>query len=567
MAYQRWWKTVRDQQGNAVNGANCAVYNGGTGTLATVYDPNTDDSAPGGLSNPFTTTANGVFGFMAADGEYDVQISGGSLATQQYRVRVDTLGQSADTLRSDLAATTGAGLVGYLAPYTGAVARTQAGKNAETVSVLDFGAVGDGVTDDLPAIVLAIAANPGGVIHFPAGNYAISGAINLPDGTTIKGDGVYASTITTQTNSINAIEIVSNGRSTSIIGIALRAALGGTTNFGIKFNSTNGGAEHLVQDCSINDFYYGLGYSNAWWNSTVRNVRINRGGYGVYGAGTAGNSINNLFDRVYTNEQTVTNWVIDATKNSTLLECNFGGLKTTPATTTAMSIGTTSIGIKIIGANFESFQQAAGAGVVAVRSGSIVSFDNCTWVSNQGAAATAYQLRAIETCAVTLTNSSEISVGSNLSQVQLLNTAVLKSDGSFTTINHASGVSAASKAINYTSPHTAFAYKSIDLSAAAQDASIIPIIANGRITAIRLIYTEASSADAGVNVTIANALSAPTVTWLSTTSEISKAKFYTFIATLGATALNTAWPVYVYTPGLKTGTGEILAVIEYVRES
>ena len=112
MAYQRWWKTVRDQQGNAINGANCAVYNGGTGTLATVYDPNTDDSAPGSLANPFVTTANGVFGFMAADGEYDVQISGGNGATQQYRVRLDTLGQSADSLRSDLAATTGAGLVG-----------------------------------------------------------------------------------------------------------------------------------------------------------------------------------------------------------------------------------------------------------------------------------------------------------------------------------------------------------------------------------------------------------------------------------------------------------------------
>jgi len=89
MAYQRWWKTIRDQQGNAVNGASCAVYNGGTGTLATVYDPNTDDSAPGSLANPFVTTANGVFGFMAADGEYDVQISGGNGATQQYRVMLN----------------------------------------------------------------------------------------------------------------------------------------------------------------------------------------------------------------------------------------------------------------------------------------------------------------------------------------------------------------------------------------------------------------------------------------------------------------------------------------------
>ena len=121
MAYQRWWKTVRDQQGNAVNGASVAVYNGGTGTLATVYDPNTDDSAPGGLSNPFTTTANGVFGFMATDGEYDVQISGGALATQQYRVTLNGfVSGSAASLSVDLAAPTGAGLIGYSAPYTGA---------------------------------------------------------------------------------------------------------------------------------------------------------------------------------------------------------------------------------------------------------------------------------------------------------------------------------------------------------------------------------------------------------------------------------------------------------------
>jgi len=85
-----------------------AVYNGGTGTLATIYDPNTDDSAPGGLCNPFVTTANGVFGFMAADGEYDVQISGGSLAAQQYRVTL-----SAANIYADLSASTGAGLIGY----------------------------------------------------------------------------------------------------------------------------------------------------------------------------------------------------------------------------------------------------------------------------------------------------------------------------------------------------------------------------------------------------------------------------------------------------------------------
>ncbi len=212
MAYQRWWKTIRDQQGNAVNGASCAVYNGGTGTLATIYDANSDDSAPAGLSNPFTTTANGVFGFMAADGEYDVQISGGNGATQQYRVRLDTLGQSADSLRSDLAASSGAGLVGDQGDRAGSTARTQHSKNTDRVSVFDFmtsGQIADvrsnsAAIDVTAAIQAAIDSFPlntanvgvlapagfsnGGNLYFPSGRYKVTGSINLRRGLHLVGE-------------------------------------------------------------------------------------------------------------------------------------------------------------------------------------------------------------------------------------------------------------------------------------------------------------------------------------------------------------------------------------------
>ncbi len=67
--------------------------------------------------------------------------------------------------------------VSYLPAGTGAVSRTVRAKLRETVSVADFGAVGDGVTDDTAAFLAAIdyAASLGGAaIHVPAGVYIAS---------------------------------------------------------------------------------------------------------------------------------------------------------------------------------------------------------------------------------------------------------------------------------------------------------------------------------------------------------------------------------------------------------
>ncbi|UOF80255.1 tail spike protein [Caudoviricetes sp.] len=65
----------------------------------------------------------------------------------------------------------------YTAPFTGSVTRTSTSKWSDTVSVKDFGAVGNGTTDDTAAILAAIAT--GRCVYFPAGNYLITNALTL----------------------------------------------------------------------------------------------------------------------------------------------------------------------------------------------------------------------------------------------------------------------------------------------------------------------------------------------------------------------------------------------------
>jgi hypothetical protein len=84
-----------------------------------------------------------------------------------------------------LAASSGAALVGFVQSGAGAVARTAQDKGRETVSVKDFGAVGDGVTDDTAAIAAAIAYCDAvqyseRTLYWPTGNYLVD-KVDLTD--------------------------------------------------------------------------------------------------------------------------------------------------------------------------------------------------------------------------------------------------------------------------------------------------------------------------------------------------------------------------------------------------
>ena len=79
------------------------------------------------------------------------------------------------------ASSIGSSLVGFIQSGVGAVLRTVQDKLRESVSVKDFGAVGDGVTDDTAAIQAAITSlgTSGGRVYFPgaASNYKVSATL------------------------------------------------------------------------------------------------------------------------------------------------------------------------------------------------------------------------------------------------------------------------------------------------------------------------------------------------------------------------------------------------------
>lgn len=105
---------------------------------------------------------------------------------------------------------------------TGAAVRTALAKMKETVSVLDFGAVGDGVTDDTAAIQAAldaVGAAGGGRVHIPAGEYLI-GQIEIPSNVALVGDGGWSRLLVK--DALNDCAIINSDRVTGNTNIVLR---------------------------------------------------------------------------------------------------------------------------------------------------------------------------------------------------------------------------------------------------------------------------------------------------------------------------------------------------------
>lgn len=123
-------------------------------------------------------------------------------------------------------------------------------------NVSEFGARGDGVTDDATAISNAITAAinvGGGVVYLPSGTYLVGSTLNMATRVNLLGDGKGASVIEATGNGI--ITFNANAFWWSIQGLTLKVNSGGHVIAGSHnlsaFNLTNCSLQQLDPDFSI----------------------------------------------------------------------------------------------------------------------------------------------------------------------------------------------------------------------------------------------------------------------------------------------------------------------------
>lgn len=175
----------------------------------------------------------------------------GGIATQQ-----DLVAQTnaLNAALAALAASGGSSTVGFIAAGGTAVATTVQAKLREWVSVKDFGAMGDGTTDDSVAIQYAVTECEGTTLYFPSGTYIVGTPITVPNNITMVGDlGTTTLKLKTKIYSPSSGDmfVISGVSNVSVIGIngdGNKGNIGSTRNpFHVIYQSDN----ITFSDCSF----------------------------------------------------------------------------------------------------------------------------------------------------------------------------------------------------------------------------------------------------------------------------------------------------------------------------
>lgn len=214
----------------------------------------------------------------------------------------------------------------FTAAGSGALTRTSHDKFSDLVSVKDFGAVGDGLSDDLLAFQQALAAYES--VFVPAGTYLLSNTLTLGERKSLIGAGQYA-VIKAQSNTFPTIEL-----SHSYARIDHLRIEGGS--IGILLNGREGPCvQNTLSDIVIWDAVTGLqldGYSDparpCYWNHLTRILVARPSLNGIHltlsGAGDTPNANRFHSCRVYSLGVDITGsgfYVEHGSLNNSFLDC------------------------------------------------------------------------------------------------------------------------------------------------------------------------------------------------------------------------------------------------------
>lgn len=198
-----------DANGNPLVGGKLYTYSAGTTSPLATYTDSTGTSAN---TNPIILDSRGEANVWLGVGSYKMVLKD-SVDALIWTVDNILGAPSSNAALVALAASDGSSLVGYLPAGSAAVATTVQAKLRERISVKDFGAKGDGTTDDTAAIQAALTyagslsipdsifsgygyvVKGGSTVYFPAGQYLTSSTLTVPQNVSVEGAGKYSTVI------------------------------------------------------------------------------------------------------------------------------------------------------------------------------------------------------------------------------------------------------------------------------------------------------------------------------------------------------------------------------------
>jgi len=371
-----------DNSGYPLTGGKLYAYAAGTTTPTTTY---TSSNGAIAHSNPIVLDAAGR---VPNGGE--IWLTDGIIYKFVLKTSTDTLIATYDNITGINNAD--ASQVYFIQSGTGAVATNVQTKLREFVSVKDFGAVGDEVTDDTSAINAALSAiySTSKALFFPSGVYIYDGGGSLGNGNVLYGEGRNSTFIKSRLASPTSGYLIrAYGYGSGIRGVAFYANVTQTAGSYVFLQ----GPETFIEDFYMTGDYNGILMTGNV--SRIRHGRFQDGASGAIRIKAEGGDNSQIIDDVLMGAQTpqVSSAGIRVRNSSALIISNTSVIQQGHAllidpTTATQSSNTADGNVFSLYSNNCFFDNSSGSGlhITPTGTGSVVRcrFANCWFGSSTG---------------------------------------------------------------------------------------------------------------------------------------------------------------------------------------